>query len=131
MAKVHFISPLQDVTVEVPKGTTVLEAAEQAGAQVGHSCGGVCACSTCHIWVRQGLDSLSEQQDDEMDRLDQAFDVKASSRLACQSEVGDEDLEVVITQESLTAYMDENPEVRKKLIAEGQWPPRSWAPKSG
>ncbi len=131
MAKVHFISPLQDVTVEVPKGTTVLEAAEQCGAQVGHSCGGVCACSTCHIWVRQGLDSLSEQRDDEMDRLDQAFDVKANSRLACQSEVGDEDLEVVITQESLTAYMDENPEVRKQLIAEGQWPPKSWAPKSG
>ena len=131
MAKVHFISPLQDVTVEVPKGTTVLEAADQAGAQVGHSCGGVCACSTCHIWVRQGLDSLSEQQDDEMDRLDQAFDVRAYSRLACQSEIGDEDLEVVITQESLTAFMDENPEVRKKLIAEGQWPPKSWAPKSG
>ena len=131
MAKVHFISPLQDVTVEVPKGTTLLEAAEQAGAQVGHSCGGVCACSTCHVWVRQGLESLSEQQDDEMDRLDQAFDVKASSRLACQSRVNGDDLEVVITQESLTAFMDENPEVRRKLMAEGGWPPKSWAPKAG
>src|SRR6476660_7447169 len=111
MPRIRFRSPFDDVTIEVPEGTSILEAAEQCGAQVGHSCGGVCACSTCHIWVRQGLDSLSEQQDDEMDRLDQAFDVKASSRLACQSEIGDDDLEVVITQESLTAFMDENPEV--------------------
>ena len=51
-------------------GTTLLEAAEECGAQVGHSCGGVCACSTCHVWVRKGLDSLSEQADAEMDRLD-------------------------------------------------------------
>ncbi len=129
MPKVRFISPLQDVTVEVAKGVTLLEAAEDAGAQVGHSCGGVCASSTCHVWVRQGLDSLSEQQDKEMDRLDQAFDVKPYSRLACQSEVGEEDLEVAITQESLNAFMDENPEVRKKLEAEGNWPPKSWAPK--
>ena len=130
MAKVHFISPLQDLTVEVPKGTTLLDAAGQAGAQVGHSCGGVCACSTCHIWVRKGLESLSEQQEAELDRLDLAFDVKAASRLACQSEIGDEDLEVVITQESLTAFMDENPDVRRKLIAEGAWPPKSWSPKT-
>ncbi len=129
MPKVRFLSPYQDVTVEVAKGVTLLEAAEDAGAQVGHSCGGVCACSTCHVWVRQGLDSLSEQKDDEMDRLDQAFDVKASSRLSCQTEVGGEDIEVVITQESLSAFMDENPDVRKKLEAEGAWPPKSWAPK--
>lgn len=122
MAKVHFISPLQDVTVEVPKGTTVLDAAEQCGAQVGHSCGGVCACSTCHIWVRQGLDSISEQKDDEMDRLDQAFDVRAFSRLACQACVDGEDLEVTITEESLKAYMDENPDLRKQLEAQGRWP---------
>ena len=124
MAKVHFVSPLQDLTVEVPAGTTILEAAEQCGAQVGHSCGGVCACSTCHVWVRKGLDSLSEQQDDEMDRLDQAFDVKPVSRLACQSKIGGADLEVAITEESLVAYMDENPDTRRKLIAEEKWPVR-------
>ena len=126
MPRVHFISPLQDVTVEVQKGVTLLEAAEDAGAQVGHSCGGVCACSTCHVWVRQGLSSLSEQKDDEMDRLDQAFDVKPYSRLSCQSEVGEQDLEIFITPESLQAFMDENAEVRKRLEADGQWPPQGW-----
>ena len=124
MPKVHFYSPLQDLTVEVPAGTTILDAAEQCGAQVGHSCGGVCACSTCHVWVKKGLESLSEQQDDEMDRLDQAFAVKPSSRLSCQSKVSREDLEVVITEESLVAFMDENPDTRRKLIAEGKWPVR-------
>jgi 2Fe-2S ferredoxin len=124
VAKVHFVSPLQDLTAEVPAGTTILEAAEACGAQVGHSCGGVCACSTCHVWVRKGGESLSEQQDDEMDRLDQAFDVKPVSRLACQSKIDGQDLEVTITEESLVAYMDENPDTRRKLVAEGKWPVR-------
>lgn len=124
MPKVHFTSPLDDVTVEVEPGTTVLDAAEQCGAHVGHTCGGVCACSTCHIWVKKGLESLSEQEDDEMDRLDMAFDVKPYSRLSCQSQIGQEDLEVQITEESLSAYMDENPALRRELEAKGMWPPK-------
>lgn len=127
MPRIHFMSPLQDLTVEVAEGTSILEAAEEAHAQVGHSCGGVCACSTCHVWVKKGLDSLSEQDDLEMDRLDLAFDVRANSRLGCQAKVGTEDLEVVITEESLKAYMDENPDERRKLEAEGKWPPAKFS----
>ena len=123
MPKVTFRSPLTEVGVEVPKGTTILEAAEKCGAQVGHTCGGVCGCSTCHVWVKKGLESLSEQQDNEMDRLDQAFDVRSNSRLACQSELGEADVDVWITEESLSAYMDENPTERRALEAEGRWPP--------
>lgn len=122
MPKVHFKSPLDDITVEVSPGTTLLDAAEKAGAQVGHSCGGVCACSTCHVWVRKGLESLSEQRDEEMDRLDMGFDVRPYSRLSCQSEVGQADVHVEITEESLSAYMDENPVVRRRLESEGKWP---------
>jgi len=121
--KVTFRSPLQEVAVEVEPGTTILEAAEKCGAQVGHTCGGVCGCSTCHVWVKKGLESLSEQQDDEMDRLDQAFDVRPNSRLSCQSEIDGEDIDVWITEESLSAYMDENPVERRALEAEGRWPP--------
>ena len=122
MPKVRFVSPLEDLTIEVAPGSTILEAAEEVGAQVGHTCGGVCGCSTCHVWVRTGFDSLSEQDDPEMDRLDQAFDVRPFSRLACQSEIGSEDLLVEITQESLSAFMDENPQLRRALEAEGKWP---------
>jgi len=122
MPKVRFRSPFDDVTVEVPEGTSILDAAEQCGATVGHACGGVCACSTCHVWVRKGLESISEQEDQEADRLDQAFDVRPYSRLSCQSLVGSEDVDVEITQESLQAFLDENPELRHKLEAEGKWP---------
>ena len=122
MPRVRFRSPFDDVVIEVPEGTSLLEAAEQCGATVGHACGGVCACSTCHVWVRRGLDSLSEQEDPEADRLDQAFDVRANSRLACQSLLGGEDVDVDITQESLQAFLDENPELRHRLEAEGKWP---------
>jgi 2Fe-2S ferredoxin len=72
--------------------------------------------------VKKGLDSLSEQSDKEMDRLDQAFDVRAYSRLGCQAEVADEDIEVEITEESLSAFMDENPQLRRQLEEEGKWP---------
>ncbi len=122
MPKIHFKSPLDDVTVEVKPGTTLLDAAEQAGAHVGHSCGGVCACSTCHVWIRKGLETLSEQTDQEMDRLDMGFDVRPYSRLSCQTELGSEDILVEITEESLTAYMDENPALRHQLEADGKWP---------
>jgi 2Fe-2S ferredoxin len=74
------------------------------------------------VWIRKGLDSLSEQSDAEMDRLDMGFDVRPYSRLSCQSEVGSEDLQVEITEESLTAYMDENPALRHQLETEGKWP---------
>ena len=123
MPRVVFRSPLQEVAVEVPKGTSLLDAAEKCGAQVGHSCGGVCGCSTCHVWVKKGLETLSAQEDAEVDRLDLAFDVKSSSRLGCQAQVGDGDVDVWITEESLKAFMDENPVVRKSLEAEGKWPP--------
>ena len=122
MPRVRFKSPFDEVVVEVPEGTSILDAAEKCGATVGHACGGVCACSTCHVWVRKGAESLSEQEDAEADRLDQAFDVRPYSRLSCQSLVGSEDVEVDITQESLQAFLDENPELRHRLEAEGKWP---------
>ena len=122
MPRVTFLSPFETLSVEVDAGSTLLEAAERCGAKLGHVCGGVCACSTCHVWIRQGLESLSEQSEEEMDRLDQAFDVRPTSRLGCQSQVGAQEIQVQITQESLNAYMDENPAVRREMEALGKWP---------
>lgn len=124
MPRVTFRDALGEVSVEVPPGTNLLQAAEAGKARVGHSCGGACACSTCHVWVRRGIDSLSPQEDSELDRLDLAFDVRPTSRLACQARVGSEELEIFVTQESLNAFMDESPDVRRALEAEGRWPPR-------
>ncbi len=80
----------------VPPGTSILEAAHQADADLPSNCGGVCACTTCHVWVEQGLASLSEIEDKEDDRLDEAAGLAPTSRLACQAEVGGEDVVVRI-----------------------------------
>jgi 2Fe-2S ferredoxin len=101
--------------IEVPVGTTILEAAQKAGAPEGYACGGVCACSTCHVYVHRGGELLSEMEDDENDILDKAFDVRSTSRLGCQSKILREGtIEVEITRESLEAYENEHPEHRGK-----------------
>jgi 2Fe-2S ferredoxin len=101
--------------VEVPLGTTLLEAAAGAHFPEGSACGGVCACSTCHLYVSQGADLLSEQEDDEADILDKAFDVRSGSRLGCQSKIErDGTIEVEITRESVEAYENEHPAERGK-----------------
>ena len=107
--KVHFQSPFDDVTVEVPEGTQHPGGRREVRRKVGHACGGVCACSTCHVWVRKGLESLSEQEDAEADRLDQAFDVRPYSRLGCQSLVGERGRRGGITEESLQALHRREP----------------------
>jgi 2Fe-2S ferredoxin len=101
--------------IEVPLGTSLLEAATKAHFPEGSACGGVCACSTCHVHVVKGADLLSEQEDEEADILDKAFDVRSTSRLGCQSKiVRDGVLEIEITRESLEAYENEHPDERGK-----------------
>ena len=74
MPKVRF-EP-DGIEIDVPVGTSILEASQKAHAQVGSACGGVCACSTCHVYVKAGLEDLSDASDREEDILDKAFDVK-------------------------------------------------------
>jgi 2Fe-2S ferredoxin len=100
--------------VEVEPDTSILEAAQESGARVGSSCGGVCACSTCHVYIDQGADDLTEMADDESDRLDMGFDVRAESRLGCQARVHAGRVVVRITEESLKAFYDEHPDERKQ-----------------
>ncbi len=63
---------------------SILEIALGNGIEIDHACGGVCACSTCHIIVKSGLESCPEASDDELDQLDNAPGVTPRSRLACQ-----------------------------------------------
>lgn len=112
MAKVIFRGYAE---VEVPVGSSILEAAQKVEAPEGYACGGVCACSTCHVYVHQGAELLSEMEDDENDILDKAFDVRSTSRLGCQAKILEEGtIEVEITRESLEAFENEHPEHRGK-----------------
>ncbi len=100
------------VEIEVEPGTTLLEAAEAAGVPMGDACGGNCACSTCHVHVVSGFESLDEMEDEEDDILGKAEDVRAVSRLGCQTEVCGVALTVQITRESQEAWQNEHPEHR-------------------
>ena len=113
MPKITFMNP-ERVTVEVAEGTSVLEASKECDARVGDACGGNLACSTCHVWIHEGIDSLDDMEDAEDDILDRAFDVRAESRLGCQVQVADKDLVVEITEESLQAWADEHPDAAKR-----------------
>ena len=66
-------------------GQSILEAAMEQDVDLDHACGGVCACSTCHVRVQAGLDCLSEASEDELDQLDEAPGVGLDSRLGCQA----------------------------------------------
>jgi 2Fe-2S ferredoxin len=66
---------------------SLLDVALNCGITLDHACGGNCACTTCHVWVKEGADSLSELKDDEADRLDMAADLQLNSRLGCQARI--------------------------------------------
>jgi 2Fe-2S ferredoxin len=101
--------------VEVPVGSSILEAAQRIDAPEGYACGGVCACSTCHVYVTTGANLLSGAEEEEEDILEKAFDVRSNSRLGCQSTIEkDGVIEVEITRESLEAFENEHPDQRGK-----------------
>lgn len=70
------------------------------GVKIEHACEFSCACSTCHVIIREGFDSLNEPDDDELDHLDAAWGAGAYSRLSCQTRVGDADITVEIPKYS-------------------------------
>lgn len=70
---------------EVPPTTSVLECAIEHNVPLNHDCGGNCACTTCHIWVEQGMDQLSPMSEDERILLESNDKLDEKSRLGCQS----------------------------------------------
>ena len=64
---------------------SLLDVALNNDIKLDHACGGNCACTTCHVWVKEGANNLSEMDDDEADRLDMAADLQLNSRLGCQA----------------------------------------------
>ena len=117
--KVTFLP--MNVTVEVnpdelPYGDhglagSILDIGLHAGVEIDHACGGVCACSTCHVVVKQGFDSLSEQAEAEDDMLDNAPGLKPTSRLACQA-----------VPDGTCALVVEVPDWNRNLAKEGHAP---------
>lgn len=82
--------------IDVEPGITICDAALAHGIHIEHACEKSCACTTCHVVVREGFDSLDESDELEDDMLDKAWGLEPESRLSCQAEVGDADLVVEI-----------------------------------
>ena len=83
-------------TFEATSGVSLLDNLLDQGIDVEHACEKSCACTTCHVIVRQGFDSLPEASEDEEDLLDRAWGLTPVSRLSCQAVVEGDDLVVEI-----------------------------------
>lgn len=89
-------SSIPSKTVTVSSDITVLEATEMHEVHLNHNCGGVCACSTCHIYVLEGEDSLEEISDKEENYIDRAISPRINSRLACQCLILEDDARIKV-----------------------------------
>jgi 2Fe-2S ferredoxin len=86
----------EGAAIDVESGITICDAALQNDIDIEHACEKSCACTTCHVYIREGMDSLNESDEDEDDLLDKAWGLEPDSRLSCQTVVGNEDLVVEI-----------------------------------
>ncbi len=79
--------PGKSVVLEVDEGTSILHACMENAVHLQHNCGGVCACSTCHVIIKQGMENLSDMSEEEEEQLDEAVGLTLTSRLGCQAKI--------------------------------------------
>ncbi|MBS0447909.1 MAG: ISC system 2Fe-2S type ferredoxin [Proteobacteria bacterium] len=91
----------QGARIEAPAGTSICEALLEHGVPIEHACEQSCACTTCHVIVREGFPSLNEMEEEEEDLLDRAWGLEPNSRLSCQAIVARSDLTVEIPKYSI------------------------------
>jgi len=86
----------EGAVIEAETGVTICDAALANGIEIEHACEKSCACTTCHVVIREGFDTLPESTEEEDDLLDKAWGLEPDSRLSCQAKVGTVDLVVEI-----------------------------------
>ena len=82
--------------IEAETGVTICDAALANGIEIEHACEKSCACTTCHVVIREGFDNLEESTELEDDLLDKAWGLEPDSRLSCQAKVGTVDMVIEI-----------------------------------
>lgn len=95
-------------TIDAEPGVSICDAALSAGISIEHACEKACACTTCHVVVRQGFDSLDPAEEKEEDLLDKAWGLEPESRLSCQAKVGDADLVVEIPKYTINLVSEKH-----------------------
>ncbi|MEK0416919.1 MAG: [2Fe-2S] ferredoxin Fdx [Pseudomonadota bacterium] len=91
----------QGDSIQAERGTSVCEALLENGIAIEHACEMSCACTTCHVIVREGYASLGEPDESEEDLLDRAWGLTPTSRLSCQAILGDQDVTIEIPKYSI------------------------------
>ena len=94
---------LEPITINnIEAGQSILEVALKSDIDLHHNCGGVCACSTCHLYLEKGEGFVEELSDREEDFIDRAINSRLSSRLACQCVLldGEGDIEVLLPDQT-------------------------------
>ena len=86
----------QGATLDVEPGKSICDALLDAGISIEHACEKACACTTCHVILRQGFETLPAAEEKEEDLLDKAWGLEPTSRLSCQARVGQQDLVIEI-----------------------------------
>jgi 2Fe-2S ferredoxin len=86
----------EGAVMQAETGTSICDSLLHNGIEIEHACEKSCACTTCHVYVREGFDSLEESDENEDDYLDKAWGLEPDSRLSCQAIVADEDLVIEI-----------------------------------
>lgn len=87
--------------IEAPAGTSICEALLENGIAIEHACEMSCACTTCHVVVKEGFNSLGEMDESEEDLLDRAWGLEPQSRLSCQAILAQQDVVVEIPKYSI------------------------------
>jgi 2Fe-2S ferredoxin len=88
-------------TIEAPAGTSLCEAMLDNGVEIEHACEMSCACTTCHVVVKEGFESLGEMDEAEEDLLDRAWGLAPTSRLSCQAILSNRDVTIEIPKYSI------------------------------
>ena len=88
-------------TLEAPAGTSICEALLENGIDIEHACEMSCACTTCHVVVKEGFESLGEMDESEEDLLDRAWGLTPTSRLSCQAILSNRDVTIEIPKYSI------------------------------
>jgi 2Fe-2S ferredoxin len=91
----------EGATIEAKRGTSICEALLDNHIEIEHACELSCACTTCHVVVREGFNSLGEMDESEEDLLDRAWGLEPTSRLSCQAIVSDQDVTIEIPKYSI------------------------------
>ena len=91
----------EGVEVEAAGGQSICRALLDQGVEIEHACELSCACTTCHVIVREGFESLSPSTDEEDDLLDRAWGLTPRSRLSCQARLGRKDVVIEIPRYSI------------------------------